>query len=243
MNKESELFYLEKFKEHFPEFPEGIVCLDEKPDFLIKTRNKFLGIEITGHYRERPPETKSPLQQKLNARRKIIDLAKSIYDSKKLPPLFLHVHFNRNYYCRESKIQVVANNIAQLAERSLSRQSSEIVWRPHEIPLQGIDLITVKKRNAGINHWSAPFGSFVPSISPQQIQDVLDDKNVRQTEYRKKCDLTWLVIVMSRFDPSSFSLIPEAALEHLYTHNFDSAFLFFYDYTASQKPPFLLRKL
>ena len=241
VNKESELFYLEKFKENFPEFPEGIVCLNEKPDFLIKTNSNFLGIEITGHYRERSPNTKSPLQQKLNTRRKIIDLAKSIYDGKKLPPLFLHVHFNLNYYCSESKIQSVADMIAQLAEQSISLPSSEIAWKADEIPSRGIDLITVKKRNTGINYWSAPFGSFVPPINPQQIQDILNDKSARQMEYRKRCDLTWLVIVMNRFDPASFSLIPETTLEHLYTHSFDSAFLFFYDYAHSQKPPFLLR--
>jgi len=52
-------------------------------------------------------------------------------------------------------------------------------------------------------------------------------KNVLCADYRKKCDKIWLVIIMDRFKASSFSSIPDTTLEHSYTHNFDSAFLFF----------------
>jgi hypothetical protein len=92
------------------------------------------------------------------------------------------------------------------------------------------------------SYWNAPLGSFVPTMSPQQIQNVLDGKNALCNEYRKKCDKTWLVIVMNRFDPASFSLISEATLENEYSNSFDAAFLFFFDYPDSQKPPFLLQK-
>jgi hypothetical protein len=242
VNKESEFFYLEKFKENCPNFPGGIINPCEEPDFLIKTAGKILGIEITDYYRERPPRTKSPLQQKLTTRRKIVDLAKSIYDRRGLPPLFVHVHFNLSFRCAEREVQAVADKIAQFIEQSQLKPSGEILCRADEVPMQGVDLIYIKKRVSGINRWSAPFASFVPSISAGQIQDVLDGKNTRCAKYRKKCDIIWLVLVMDRFKPSSFSLIPEATLEHSYNHLFDSAFLFFYDYTQLQKPPFILKK-
>jgi len=57
-----------------------------------------------------------------------------------------------------------------------------------------------------------------------------------------KCDKTWLVIVMNRFDPASFSLISEATLENKYSHSFDAAFLYFFDYSDLQKSPFVLQK-
>jgi hypothetical protein len=47
---------------------------------------------------------------------------------------------------------------------------------------------------------------------------------------------------MDRFRASSFSQLPEGLEEHVFSHGFDSAFLFFYDYTDAQKPPILLRK-
>jgi hypothetical protein len=37
VNKESELFYLEKFKEYFSGFPKGNIFSDERPDFLVKS--------------------------------------------------------------------------------------------------------------------------------------------------------------------------------------------------------------
>jgi len=243
VNKESEFFYLEEFKENFADFPEGMICVDEKPDFVIKTGSKFLGVEITHYYREKSSETKSPLQQKLATRRKIVDLAKSIYDAKKLPPLYVHVHFGLHFYCSEREVQASAEKIVRVVEQALSKTSDEVFCRRDEIPLAGIDLITVKKKLKGINIWTAPFGSFVPFVSLQRIQEMLDEKNSRCEKYREKCDFVWLVVVMDRFQPSSFSLIPDEVLESFYNYSFDSAFLFFYDYNHSQKPPFVLQKL
>jgi hypothetical protein len=92
------------------------------------------------------------------------------------------------------------------------------------------------------SYWNAPLASFVPKVNSQQIQNIFDGKNTRCDDYRKKCDKIWLIIVMDRFEPSSFSMIQEAILNHLYDRSFDSAFLFFYDYTNSQRPPFPLHK-
>ena len=155
--------------------------------------------------------------------------------------MFAGVHFDLNFHCHKSEIQPIARRLVELAEQSLSNPVSEKIWRRDAIQLSGIDLLSFKKWKAAKSYWFAPLASFVPAANSQQIQDILDDKNVLCAGYRKKCDKIWLVIVMDRFQASSFSLIPETALEHSYTHNFDSAFLFFYDYTHSQKPPFLLR--
>jgi hypothetical protein len=85
-------------------------------------------------------------------------------------------------------------------------------------------------------------GSFVPTLNPQQIQEILDGKNSRCAAYRNKCDKIWLVIVMNRFSASSFAMIPDGIAEHEYAHKFDAAFFFFYDYDHQQKPPLLLEK-
>jgi hypothetical protein len=243
VNKKSELFYSEKFKEIFPDFPKGQIVLDESPDFLVKTSCEIVGIEITGFYRQTSSSTNPPLQQRQSVRHKIVALAKSNYDQSGLPSVFVGVHFNLNFHCPKSEIQMISERLVNLAEKSLSNSVEEKIWRRDDIQLKGIDLLSVKKVNyLTKSHWSVPLASFVPTVDPQQIQDILDDKSVLWSEYRKKCDKIWLVIVMNRFDPASFSMISEAALENEYSYNFDSAFLFFYDYTHLQKPPFILRK-
>lgn len=242
MNKETEFFYLERFRDNYANFPDGIICFDEQPDFLIKSNDKIVGIEITHYYREQTSDTKSPLQQKIAVRRKIVDLAKSIYDEKKLPPLYVHVHFNLHFCCSEREVKASAEKIVRLVEQSLTKSSDEILCRRDEIQMSGVDLISVKRKLKGINRWTAPFGSFVPFVSSQQIQRILDEKNARCEKYRKKCHSIWLVIVMDRFQSASFAQIPEELLKSAYNHLFDSAFLFFYDYDHLQKPPFLFRK-
>ena len=141
--------------------------------------------------------------------------------------MFAGIHFGLNFHCRKSEIQPIAKRLVELAEQSLSNPVSEKIWRRDAIQLSGIDLLSFKKWKAAKSYWFAPLASFVPTANSQQIQTILDEKNVLCAGYRKKCDKIWLVIVMDRFQASSFSLIPETALEHSYTHNFDSAFLFF----------------
>ena len=233
---------MERFKENFPAFPNGKIVPDESPDFLIQSPNEIVGIEITGFYRQTSSGTKPPLQQRQSVKRKIITLAKSSYDQKGLPPVFVGVHFALNFHCRKSEVQPISEKLVNLAEKSLSNSETEKIWRRDDIRLNGVDLLSVKKMNLAKSYWSAPLASFVPTASSQQIQNILDDKDALCDEYRKKCDKIWLVVVMNRFDPASFSLISETTLGNEYSHSFDSAFLFFYDYTPLQKPPFLLQK-
>jgi hypothetical protein len=145
VNKETELFYLEKFKENFPSFPKGIISSDERPDFLVKAPSEIIGIEITGFYRETSSSARPPLQQRESVRHKIITLAKSIYDNRGLPPVFVSVHFDLNFHCRKFDIQPIAKRLIELAEQSLSNLAEEKIWRIYEIQLNGVLLLSVKK--------------------------------------------------------------------------------------------------
>jgi hypothetical protein len=240
--KQKEFFYLNKFKENFTDFPASIICLDERPDFSVKSANEIIGIEVTDFFREKASDTKFPLQQRLEVRNKIINLAKSIYDNKGLPSVYVNVHFDFNFNCRESAVQPMAKRLVELVEQSLPNLIVEKLWRTYDIQLKDVQLLSVGKRESEKSDWSAPFASFLPATNPQQIQEILDRKNTRCEDYRKKCNKIWLVIMMDRFQAPSFSLIPETVSEHLYAHNFDSAFLFLYDCDNLQKPPFLLQK-
>jgi hypothetical protein len=153
MNKEAELFYLEKFKANFPGFPIGDICPDERPDFLIKATTGTVGIEITYFYREMSSDTNTPLQQRESVRSKIITLAQTIYDRKGLPPIAVFVHFDLNFHCRRSAIQPIAERLVELAEQSLSAAPNEKVWRSYEIQLTGVMLMSVQKRRAKKSYW------------------------------------------------------------------------------------------
>ena len=38
--------HLERFQKTYPEFPIGMICLQEQPDFVVKTIDGMLGIEV-----------------------------------------------------------------------------------------------------------------------------------------------------------------------------------------------------
>jgi len=242
VSKESELFYLERFKENFSNFPQGDICPDESPDFLVKSGNGIIGVELTDFYRQVSSETPLPLQAREKVRQRIISQAKSIYDESGFAPVWAFAYFDGNFQCRASEIQSVAERLVQLAKCSLLEQENEKNWARDDIQINGIHSLSVKRSIMAKSYWRAPLATFVPEVKPQQLQKILDKKSALSEDYRRKCKKVWLVIVMDRFRASSFSLIPEGFAEHAFSHKFDSAFLFSHDYSDAQSPPILLRK-
>jgi len=243
VNKESESFYLSKFQELCPNFPPGQIYPDERPDFRIRGANGDVGIEVTNFYREMSSNTRPTLQARRSTRHKIIEEAKRIYDLKGLPLLVAHVHFDFDFHCGQSEVHAFGERLAHLAECSVREHKLPCMWRCDEIQLKGVHLLDIRYTTKNPeSRWSAPFASFVPKVSPAQLQCILDKKSKLCAEYRKKCVEVWLVIVMDRFDPSSFSLIPQRIQDHAFAHDFESAFLFHYNRSDEQEPPILLRK-
>lgn len=242
MNKELEFLYLSRFQGLCPNFPRGEICPDEQPDFRVKGANGDVGIEVTDFYREMSSHIRPPLQARESARHKIKEKAKRIYDQKGLPSLYVHVHFDFGFHCEKSAVCAFAERLAHLAERSVREQKAHWIWRRDEIQLNGVHSLSIQRTKLAKSYWSAPLASFVPEVSPAQLQSILDKKSNLCAQYRKKCGKVWLVIVMNRFDPASFAVIPQRISDHPFAHDFDSVFLFCYDYVDEQKPPILLRK-
>ncbi|HTV39551.1 MAG TPA: hypothetical protein VMF08_03175 [Candidatus Sulfotelmatobacter sp.] len=243
MNKAGELFYLEQFKRNHPGFPEGDVCPEECPDFLVKAENKTVGIEVTQYFRDGADGSKPPLQQREAIRERVLDEARQVAGQCLLPGAYVFVHFDFNFYCVRSEVRTTAGKLVQLVGVALQASQKEIFLRRGEIEIKGVDAIFIKPIEGKNCIWRAPLASFVPTVTAEKIQSILSGKNARCDDYRSKCDEIWLIIVMDRFRASSFSLLPPLVMDHAYSHKFDSAFLFFYDFDADQKPPYLLQNV
>lgn len=241
MNKEIERFYLDRFKANLPSFPQGEIRSNERPDFLITGAERMIGVEVTQFYRDRVGRAQYPLQQREAVRQKIISHAKAIADKHGSLPAYVFVHFDLNFHCRAFELPSIASKLVELAEGRLQNGKNEEFVRRDEIQIPGIAAFSLKRAKGSTSIWRAPLANFVPTVSSQQIQHILNEKTNRSNEYRKICDEIWLIIVIDRFRASSFAQIPEGIAERGYTHGFDSAFLFFYDYDATQRAPFSLR--
>lgn len=240
MNKTAEQFYLEEFRRNLSAFPSGAICPDERPDFLIKSTGRIVGVEVTKYFRDMANAALTPLQQREAVRRKIMKEANSIADKRGYLQAYVFVHFDLNFFCRSSKISATATELVQLAERRFQNGEDDTFVRRHEIDIPGVAGLSIKRIKSLKSYWEAPLASFVPTVNPQQLQDILNQKNSLCGEYKKKCDEIWLLIVMDRFDAASYSLIPAEISHYAYAHDFDSAFLFCYERDDEQKPPYLL---
>ncbi|MDB5159665.1 MAG: hypothetical protein JWR50_4372 [Mucilaginibacter sp.] len=241
MNKAAEQFYLEKFKKSHRHFPQGEVSEHESPDFLVDDGKKKVGIEVTGFYRESGSES-SPLQKRKKIRQKVIDRAQILFNSKGLASRWVTVHFGLYFHCKKSEVEHIAKKLADLAASPFPTEVDQMIWNNDETTLKDIDCLVVRNVEMPESHWSAPMGTFVPNIEPQQIQQILDIKSKLCEKYRKSCDELWLIIVMDRFEASSFASITQESRLHYYSHLFDSAYLFLYEHSVNQDPPLLLLK-
>jgi hypothetical protein len=52
MDKELEKQYLEKFIRAYPQFPEGTIDDSERPDFIVRSEDKNIGIEMCRLYKD-----------------------------------------------------------------------------------------------------------------------------------------------------------------------------------------------
>jgi hypothetical protein len=170
MSKGSEHFYLDKFKNNLPAFPQGEIAADESPDFLIKTAAGTTGIEFTDFFRQMSSEAHHPLQAREGVRRRIIERAKAIYDGSGFSPISAWVHFDFNFHCRPAEVEDFAERLVQLAQSSrLARAQEKHLWRD-EIMLNGVHSVDIKGPMMAKSHWRAPLVSFVPTMKLRQLQ-------------------------------------------------------------------------
>ncbi len=67
--KARERCYLDRFKEEYPDFPQGAIKCSEAPDFLVLGSDQTIGIEIEGYVREQGTKG-SPCDKRSTSRQK-----------------------------------------------------------------------------------------------------------------------------------------------------------------------------
>jgi hypothetical protein len=91
--------YLQRFRQNFADFPEGEVVPFEHPDFLIKTQSQWIGIEIIEYHVQEPDKSRGSLTRaREGTEDKVLRMASEQHQSKGLPPVAVHVHWNSHEY-------------------------------------------------------------------------------------------------------------------------------------------------
>jgi hypothetical protein len=218
--KHQERIYFEVFREVYEDFPQGIACIQERPDFVIKDGANRIGLEITRYFRPTPKDQR-PMQEQLSLQRQILQRAQSNFahiDGRKLR---VQVVFRIGIDINKSDIADTANGLTSVLSaielnETLNRFIS--VTKPDLWP----ELVTsVHARlciGREVSYWQPATAAWVRTLMAADIQDVILRKASSFGGYESELNETWLLIVA---DGVSFVDLSDAAKIYSYEGPFD----------------------
>ncbi len=78
------------------------------------------------------------------------------------------------------------------------------------------------------NLWVSTRGSFVPVLTPLDLQKRIQEKEGKVISYRQKCSQVWLLIVAHGFEPSTFGELAPEIEGFRFKTGFDRVFFLHY---------------
>jgi hypothetical protein len=230
VQKAREGAHLRRFRDHFAGFPEGEVVSSESPDFLIKAQPRWIGIELTEYHVQDPDEghgSRMRAQEKTEDR--VLLTASEQHQSKGLPPVAVYVLWNPHRAFSRRRIQELATVLADLVQEYLPVLGHEVaIHRRHperrSLP-EEVGSLTVDRRiNFSKNSWTSVRAGFVPTLTPPELQKIMQDKEAKVPSYRQECQEVWLLIVAHGFEPSTFGELGPQQEDHEFESSFDRVF-------------------
>jgi len=232
MHKEREHAHLLRFKEACPFFPEGRIESDEQPDFVVHTRDGSVGIEHTEMFQPGPSHGGS-LQAQESLRQRITDRARDLHEQAGGQPLHVAVLFDPRVRIRKQDIQGIARALARFVRKGNVEPDSitqvKRTWETDDTFPKGIVQIQVCRHPGGKQScWSCLNADYVPPITREDVQGIIERKECKFNVYRAKCPEVWLLIVADSHSAASTIDVTRRAVEYCYETRFDRVFFFWH---------------
>jgi hypothetical protein len=239
--KARERVYLERFRENFAGFPEGEVVPSERPDFLIKTQSRWIGLELTEYHVQEPDEGKgSPMRALEGTEDKVLRLASEKYQSKGLAPVVVSVLWHPHHALDRRRILELATDLANLVQEHLPETGHGVtIRRPHpawrSLPHEVASVTAARAKTISKNSWTPVRAAFVPTLTPAELQQIIWNKEAKVPSYWQQCWEVWLLIVARGFEPSTFGDLGPEIEAHEFETTFDRVFfLHYFDGSVSE---------
>ncbi|GFO58177.1 hypothetical protein GMST_05020 [Geomonas silvestris] len=223
-DKDRERYCLSQLRKCLSAIPAVEPFEPEPPDFLFRTDDGNLGIELTSFFY--PPDPSEQPQQQLQSLRKYITKkAEEFHAEAGGPALYVSVYFNDHYQLRNKDVARIAG---QLANSVLAASVPRVLQAQNvylsssmELPPEIIDVRVNGSVDGTDRLWYATSSGWVAPISPDHVQLEINRKLPKAVAARKLCDEFWLVIVNDAFEKGAPAELTDAARTHTYTHTFD----------------------
>jgi hypothetical protein len=208
---------------------------DDGPDLRVPGRS--LGVEHTRFYQSDPtiPGGRQKLpQEKLHE--ELLQRAHAIFQGQSDQLLNLHAMFSEPFDSRKQHLDHEAHVLAQSVLAVLSRcPASETdsvpiySWQAQRLGLpfpKSLDgYVYNKVRTPGMALWAPGYSYMVPSLTVEEVEARIREKETHVAAYRTRCHTIWLLIVTDAGTPSSHLDITDALKQHRFTTLFDRLFL------------------
>lgn len=230
MEKIHELTHLEHFKEVYTFFPDGEIESTETPDFIVHTQDKILGIEHTEIFQPGLSDGTS-LQAQDGLAQRVVSKANSLYLEQYGQPLLVQIFFNYRVMIHKKDVDRLAKAVVHLIETTpiepgnpitLRRTTENSVDFPNEIARLHI----YAHPNGKENKWRSSSAGWIPEVTPEFVQEQINQKEQKLDNYKSQCSEIWLLLVADNLrNPSSVDL-SQLALAYQYSTGFDRVFFF-----------------
>lgn len=226
--KNYERFYFDVLKSKIAELPNGNVVFDDAPDVRIHASTGILGIEISRLFRHAIPDQPPPQLEEAE-QRAVVRSAQRIAERIALPPLVVSVHFGVYPKLRKSDRDPLATRIAHIVADHippngeflpLENDFSDLEYFPEKIASVRILRMPQLTRQS----WQSGSAGWVDCDFTADLQNRIDAKNDRLTDYLTKCDRCWLVVGADWEGESSFYEFSAKMQSHQFDSVFDRTF-------------------
>lgn len=204
----------------------GTIERAEEPDVIVIGQTGRIGIEVTELHQHSEKGRGSARQQE-SERAGIVRRACEIAAGWSVPIVDVAVHFNDSQEIAKKDREEVASAIVKLVSEHMPASESSYslqLWREgYKVPwIRAIRIYRTKILTK--HHWWSSESGWVQMDFIQELQEAIDEKNVKHARYRERCDECWLLVTASGGRPSGFFELSAGTQSHVYCSAFAKTF-------------------
>ena len=226
--KQVERHYLDVVRRGIDDFPPGTVIPTERPDFLIESSGRTVGVEITRIFSPAEPNRPMPKSQD-NERDLIAQRAQVIATAQSVAPVMVDIYFDSRQSMKKVNRDPIAERLVGLVSSNMPALGHDrSIENPHpmkhQFPPQIKALHIWRCRPIRSHLWQTGDAGIVNEDFATNLQQLINNKNGKAATYSGKCDACWLVVVADWSGPSAFFEISHKMGDHNYSTTFDRVY-------------------
>jgi hypothetical protein len=216
--KRRELSYFDLFREACGEVPQGVACVQEKPDFVIGTSSGRIGVEVTRYFRPTPPDRR-PMQEQFSLHHQVAQLAQRQFERASGEKLSVQIVFRTGVNVTKSDLLACANGLASaLIAVEMAETRTRIELENARWPSSILSVHARKCLASEPSHWRPATAAWVRRLVPADVQQEISRKESSLGGYDSELLKVWLLIVA---DGLAFVELSDEAIAHVYDAQFD----------------------